>query len=86
MNPRLEQRAVDDALNDDAARASAEYLAQVRSDIELFLRIETVEVTPSPSRRFCPASKAPITLVLLILVVGAKMNFHSVLRTVLAMA
>jgi len=43
MNPTLPQRVVDDAIKDDAARASAEYLAQFRSDIEQFLKIETVE-------------------------------------------
>lgn len=43
MNPTLPQRVVDDALRDDAARASAEYLAQFRSDIEAFLTVDQVE-------------------------------------------
>jgi hypothetical protein len=33
MNPTLPQRVIDDAMKDDAARASAEYLAQFRTDI-----------------------------------------------------
>lgn len=48
MNPTLPQRVVDDALNDDAARASAEYLAQFRSDIEQFLKVETIEGATRP--------------------------------------
>lgn len=42
MNPTLPQRVVDDAMRDDAARASAEYLAQFRSDIEAFLSVDMV--------------------------------------------
>jgi len=42
MNPTLPQRVVDDAMRDDAARASAEYLAQFRSDIEQFLSLDVV--------------------------------------------
>ncbi|MGJ8588805.1 MAG: hypothetical protein ACSHXW_11675 [Yoonia sp.] len=33
MNPTLPQRVIDDAMKDDAARASAEYMAQFRTDI-----------------------------------------------------
>ncbi|MDA3857261.1 MAG: hypothetical protein PF480_03230 [Roseovarius sp.] len=43
MNPTLPMRVVEDALRDDAARASAEYLAQFRSDIEAFLSLDQVE-------------------------------------------
>lgn len=43
MNPTLPQRVVDDAMRDDAARASAEYMAQFRSDIEAFLTVDAVE-------------------------------------------
>jgi hypothetical protein len=43
MNPTLPLRVVEDAMRDDAARASAEYLAQFRSDIEAFLSVELVE-------------------------------------------
>ncbi|PZX44577.1 hypothetical protein LY56_01825 [Roseinatronobacter thiooxidans] len=42
MNPTLPKRVVDDALKDDAARASAEYLAQFRADIEQFISVEVV--------------------------------------------
>jgi phage terminase large subunit-like protein len=42
MNPTLPQRVIDDAIKDDAARASAEYLAQFRSDIEAFLSVAAV--------------------------------------------
>jgi len=43
MNPSLPQRVVEDAMRDDAARASAEYLAQFRSDIEAYLSVEIVD-------------------------------------------
>lgn len=42
MNPMLPARVVADAMNDDPAKASAEYLAQFRSDLEQFLSIEQV--------------------------------------------
>lgn len=42
MNPTLPARVVDDALRDDAARASAEYLAQFRTDVEQFLSLDAV--------------------------------------------
>ncbi|WP_438362846.1 hypothetical protein [Nioella halotolerans] len=43
MNPTLSARVVEDALKADVARASAEYLAQFRSDIEAFLSLDQVE-------------------------------------------
>ena len=43
MNPKLPARIVEDAMRDDAARASAEYLAQFRSDISSLLDPELVE-------------------------------------------
>lgn len=42
MNPKLPQRVVDDAMELDPARASAEYLAQFRSDVDDFLSAEQV--------------------------------------------
>jgi hypothetical protein len=42
MNPSLPLRVVEDAMRDDAARASAEYLAQFRSDIEQFIAVDVV--------------------------------------------
>jgi hypothetical protein len=43
MNPTLPERVVEDALRDDAARASAEYLAQFRTDVEAFLSLDQVQ-------------------------------------------
>lgn len=48
MNPTLPARIVEDALKDDAARASAEYLAQFRSDVEAFLNLDLVEAAQRP--------------------------------------
>ena len=45
MNPELPERVVEDALKEDAPRASAEYLAQFRSDIEQFLTVEMIDQT-----------------------------------------
>jgi hypothetical protein len=42
LNPELPQSVVDAALADDPARASAEYLAQFRSDIEQFISADVV--------------------------------------------
>lgn len=42
MNPALPASVVADAMNEDPARASAEYLAQFRNDLEAFIGIETV--------------------------------------------
>lgn len=55
MNPSLPARVVDDAMRDDAARASAEWLAQFRSDIEAFVSTETVEGATRPSPLTLPA-------------------------------
>ena len=54
MNPTLPQRVVDDAMLDDAARASAEYLAQFRSDIEAFLSLDAVEAATRPKNLALP--------------------------------
>lgn len=43
LNPDLPERIVEDALKEDAPRASAEYLAQFRSDIEQFLTVELID-------------------------------------------
>ncbi|WRH61575.1 MAG: hypothetical protein RSE12_14510 [Fuscovulum sp.] len=42
MNPQLAEKVVADAMEQDPARASAEYLAQFRSDLEAFLGIEAI--------------------------------------------
>src|SRR3974390_1464310 len=43
FNPTLAQSVVDRALERDASAATAEYLAELRSDIENFVRVEAVE-------------------------------------------
>jgi hypothetical protein len=43
FNPSLPQRVIDRALEKDRARASAEYLAEFRTDIEGFVSLEIVE-------------------------------------------
>jgi hypothetical protein len=48
MNPSVPQRVIDAAMERDPARASAEYLAEFRNDIESFLTREAVEACISP--------------------------------------
>ncbi len=48
MNPTLPGRVVEDAMRDDAARASAEYLAQFRSDIASLIAPELIEDATRP--------------------------------------
>ena len=50
MNPTLPQRVIDRAFERDAASASAEYMAQFRTDLESFLTREVVEsaIRPDP--------------------------------------
>jgi hypothetical protein len=43
MNPSIQQSYIDQHIAEDAARASAEYLAQFRSDIEAFIMREVVD-------------------------------------------
>ena len=47
MNPLIDQRVIDEALERDHASASAEYLAEFRSDIEAFVTREVVEACVS---------------------------------------
>lgn len=54
MNPTLPQRVVDDAMKDDAARASAEYLAQFRSDIASLIDPTLIEDCTRPKPREIP--------------------------------
>jgi hypothetical protein len=60
-NPSLPQRIIDRAMERDPASASAEYLAEFRTDIEAFLSIEAVravtmpgvfELPPQPGRQY----------------------------------
>jgi hypothetical protein len=48
MNPTVPQRAIDEATERDPASASAEYLAQFRSDVEIFVSREAVEACVTP--------------------------------------
>jgi hypothetical protein len=43
MNPTVDQGIIDDALEEDPARASSEYLATFRSDVEAFVSKEVVD-------------------------------------------
>ncbi|MBR3370911.1 MAG: hypothetical protein IKG52_09790 [Rhodobacteraceae bacterium] len=54
MNPLLPQRVVDDAMKDDAARASAEYLAQFRSDIASLIDPDLIEQATRPKPKELP--------------------------------
>src|SRR5260370_27509977 len=45
LNPSLSQRVVDRALEKDRARATAEHLAQFRTDVEGFVALEIVDHT-----------------------------------------
>ncbi|MCC6001896.1 MAG: hypothetical protein JJU19_13700 [Pararhodobacter sp.] len=54
MNPLLPARVVDDAMRDDAARASAEYLAQFRSDISSLIDPGMIEDCMRPKPRELP--------------------------------
>jgi hypothetical protein len=51
MNPSIPQRLVDDALAEDPAHASAEWLAQFRTDVETFVAREAVEACVSAGIR-----------------------------------
>jgi hypothetical protein len=44
LNPSLPQRVVDRALEKDRSRATAEYLAQFRTDAEGFVAVEIVSL------------------------------------------
>ena len=54
MNPTLPPRIVADAMKDDAARASAEYLAQFRSDIASLIDPQLIEDCTRPKPRELP--------------------------------
>jgi hypothetical protein len=54
MNPTVPQRLIDEELERDPAKASAEYLAQFRSDIESFISREVVDAAVAPGRHELP--------------------------------
>ena len=56
LNPSLPQRVIDRALEKDRARASAEYLAEFRTDIEGFVSLEVVEACVSGYHELGPRS------------------------------
>lgn len=59
MNANVPQRIIDEALERDPARASAEYLAEFRTDIESFVSRDVVEAAVIASRwELPPGSKA----------------------------
>ena len=57
LNPSLPQRVVDRALEKDRARATAEYLAQFRTDVEGFVALEIVEACTGDYCEMLPAAK-----------------------------
>ena len=52
MNPGVRQHVIDEAMERDPAAASAEYLAEWRSDVESFVAQEVVDaaIMPRPAR------------------------------------
>ena len=60
FNPSLKQSVVDRALERDRAAASAEYLAQFRTDIETFVAYEIVQACVGDHVEMAPLSAAPL--------------------------
>ena len=56
LNPTLPQRVVDRALEKDRSRATAEYLAEFRTDVEGFVALEVVESCVGDHREMMPAA------------------------------
>ena len=56
LNPSLPQRVVDRALEKDRPRATAEYLAEFRTDIEGFVSMEVIEGCLGDYREMMPAA------------------------------
>lgn len=54
LNPTIGQRVIDRALADDPERASAEWLAAWRADLESFLSADQIERVTSPGRLGLP--------------------------------
>lgn len=57
MNPSLQQSVVDEAMERDPAAASAEYMAEFRSDLEQFLSREAVDMVARTSPKELPFDK-----------------------------
>jgi hypothetical protein len=60
MNPTLPQRVVDDAMAEDPARASAEYLAQFRSDISSLIDPRLIEDAMRPKPIILPRQSGTV--------------------------
>ncbi len=58
MNPTVPQSVIDEAMERDTASASAEYLAEFRSDIESFIAREVVDAVTIPGRFELPPMAA----------------------------
>src|SRR5262249_40654003 len=56
LNPSLPQRVVDRALEKDRTRATAEYLAEFRTDVEGFVALEVVESCVGGYREMLPVA------------------------------
>src|SRR5437899_258640 len=54
MNPTVAQHVIDQALAEDEPRARAEFLAEFRRDVEVFLTRETIEGVTVPGRHELP--------------------------------
>src|SRR5712671_4140076 len=54
MNPTVPQSLIDAELEEDPAKASSEYLAEFRTDIESFVSREAVEAATVPGRHELP--------------------------------
>jgi hypothetical protein len=54
MNPTVDQQIIDAALTEDHARASADYLAIFRQDVETFVSREVIEACTVPGRHELP--------------------------------
>jgi hypothetical protein len=54
LNPTLDQSIIDQALEEDPAAASAEWLAEFRTDIETFVSREVVDAAVVPGRHELP--------------------------------
>jgi hypothetical protein len=59
MNPSLPESVVTRAMERDAAAASAEYMAEFRSDLERFLTVEAVQDCVMPGVRELPPQHQP---------------------------
>jgi hypothetical protein len=54
MNPSVPQRVIDAAMEEDPARAAAEYGAEFRSDVETFVSREVIDAAVVPGRHELP--------------------------------